>query len=118
MRLRRMNFSLSQAMFIFWLGLYPAHASEVPFYSVEQWCDKVAKSAGPRSELIYDGCVNQEQSAYDTLKRVWNTLPTQTQTWCDRVARSGGVGSYMLLNGCREQEITAAGENSKRQFRR
>jgi hypothetical protein len=116
MRLHKTNFFLSLS--IFWLGLYPADASEVPFYAVEQWCDKVAKAAGARSEMIYGGCVKQEQSAYDTMKRVWNTLPAQTQTWCDRVARSGGVGSYMILNGCTEQEIAAAGENSQRQFRR
>jgi hypothetical protein len=118
MQSHRMNLSLSQAFFIFWLGLYPADASEIPFYSVEQWCDTVAKSVGPRSEVIYGGCVDQEQSAYDTLKRVWNTLSAQTQNWCDRVARSTGGGSYTILNGCVEQEINASQENSTRQFRR
>jgi hypothetical protein len=116
MRSHRMNFSLARALFIFWVG--PAHASEVPFYSVEQWCDAVSRSAGPKSEMIYGGCVNQEQSAYDTLKRVWNTLPAEMQNWCDRVARSTGAGSYMILNGCVEQEISAGQENSRRQFRR
>ena len=85
----------------------------IPFYLVESWCQKVAKSVGAMSEVIYGGCIDQEQSAHDDLKRLWNTLPAQTQNWCDRVARSTGDGSYVLLNGCVGQEITAGQENSK-----
>jgi GYF domain 2/Protein of unknown function (DUF2939) len=95
-----------------------ARAVPVPFYSVESWCQKVAKSGGAMSEVIYGGCINQEQSAHDDLKKLWNTLPAQTQNWCDRVARSTGDGSYVLLNGCVGQEITVGQENSKGQFRR
>jgi hypothetical protein len=89
-----------------------------PFYAVEKWCDRVARSSGERSEFIYAGCVSQEQSAYDKISQTWNTLPSQTQAWCDRVARSGGVGSYMILDGCVEQEVSAGQQNSKTQFRR
>jgi hypothetical protein len=32
----------------------------VPFYSVESWCQKVAKSVGAMSEVIYGGCIDQE----------------------------------------------------------
>ena len=60
----------------------------------------------------------QEQTAYDQLKPLWDTLPTQMQRWCDQVALSTGTGSYMILNGCVEQELKAAQENSRRQFHR
>jgi hypothetical protein len=93
-------------------------AGELPSYAVEQWCDRVASSPGSRSELIYGGCIKQEQSAYDSLKGSWSALPSQMQSWCDSVAKSGGGGSYLILNGCVQQEQNAGRENSTRQFRR
>jgi hypothetical protein len=93
-------------------------ANEIPTYQVEQWCEKVSRSAGSRSEMIYGGCINQEQSAYDTLKKSWAGLPTQTQDWCDKVAKSTGGGTYMILNGCVDQETSARKENSTRRFQR
>ena len=93
-------------------------AAELPTYPVERWCDQVAKSAGPRSEMIYGGCINQEQTAYDHLKGSWAELPLQTRNWCDQVARSSGGGSYMILNGCVDQESSAREQNSTRRFQR
>jgi len=95
-----------------------AQTPELPSYEVEKWCDVVARSAGSRSELIYGGCIEQEQSAYDELKERWASLPVQTRHWCQQVAKSGGKGSYAILNGCVEQEIAAKQENAKRQFHR
>jgi len=100
------------------LAATAARADGLPVYPVEQWCEKVSRSAGAKSEMIYGGCLDQEQSAYDALKKSWAALPGQTQTWCDKVAKSSGGGSYMILNGCVEQETNAAKENSVRQFRR
>jgi hypothetical protein len=96
----------------------PARATELPNYSVEQWCEEVARSAGARSEVLYGGCIDQEQSAYDHLKQSWADVPVQTRTWCDEVARSAGPGSYMLLNGCVDQENSARQQNSTRRFQR
>jgi hypothetical protein len=93
-------------------------AGELPTYPVEQWCDRVANSSGSRSELIFGGCIQQEQSAYDSLKATWGVLPSQMQSWSDTVAKSGGAGSYLILNGCVQQEQNAGRENSSRQFRR
>src|SRR4051812_20481879 len=93
-----------------------AHSGEVPFYSVEQWCNKVAHSSGARSETIYGGCIDLEQSAYDTLRNIWSPLPADTQVWCDKVARSSGTGSYKILNECVEDQETANKTNSTRQF--
>ncbi|MGL3111840.1 hypothetical protein [Bradyrhizobium sp. BR 1432] len=88
------------------LGLpFPsATAGGLPDYPVEQWCDQVARAAGTRSELLYGGCIGQEQTAYDHLKGTWGDASAQTQNWCDQVARAGGRSSYLLLNGCVDQE--------------
>ncbi|GAB9242109.1 hypothetical protein BDS110ZK12_39450 [Bradyrhizobium diazoefficiens] len=95
-----------------------AKASELPNYPVEKWCDQVARAGGTRSELIYGGCIDQEQSAYDHLKGAWGGVPPQTQKWCDQVARSGSGGSYLILNGCVDQEDAARQQNSTRRFQR
>ena len=95
-----------------------AGAADLPVYAVEKWCDAVARSGGSKSEVIYGGCIKQEQSAYDHLKGSWDSLPEQTRSWCDQVAKSGGLGSYMILDGCVKQETTAAKENSRREFKR
>ncbi len=57
--------------------------------------------------MIYGGCMEQEQSAYDALKGEWPQLPAQMRRWCDKVARAGGGGSYVILQGCVEQERAA-----------
>lgn len=93
-------------------------ANEIPNYPVEEWCEQVSRAGGSKSEIIYRGCINQEQSAYDTLKRSWAGLSRQTQQWCDKVAGSTGGGSYMLLNGCVDQETSAGRESTTRRFQR
>jgi hypothetical protein len=94
-----------------------ARADDIPNYPVEQWCKKVAGTAGG-SEMIYSGCMDQEQDAYDALKQSWANVPDKTRAWCDQVAKSPGTGSYKLLQGCIDQEATAREENSKRRFNR
>lgn len=105
---------------IFLLALpAPARAyDQVPDYPVERWCDQVARAGGTRSEMIYGGCINQEQTAYDTLKTAWSIVPPATREWCDQVARAAGNGSYMLLRGCINQEITAGRNNAAHRFQR
>jgi hypothetical protein len=96
----------------------PAAAQSIPHYAVESWCNKVARSGGAKSEMIYGGCIDQEQSAYNELKGAWGALPIRMRAWCDQVAKSGGTGSYMILKGCIDQEQSAASTNSRRTFQR
>lgn len=93
-------------------------AADLPDYAVEKWCDQVSRTSGSRSELIYGGCIDQEQTAYDRLKATWSSVPSQTRNWCAQVARSGGGGSYTILNGCVDQENTARQQNTTRRFQR
>ena len=111
--LRRMRALLALAIISVAL---PAVAGDLPTYSPERWCNKVAGSV--RSEVIYGGCIEQEQEAYDKLKLSWSTLPPTRQAWCDKVASAGASGSYMILGGCVDQEREAAETNAKRTFRR
>jgi len=90
----------------------------VPDYDVDKYCTLVASSIGPRSEMIYGGCFDQEQLSYDSLKRIWSNVPVQTRRYCDNVAQFGGGGSYMILRGCIDMEENAATQNQRRQFRR
>lgn len=101
------------------LSIVPAFAGDdLPNYPVETWCSRVSSISGTKSEMLYGGCIDQEQAAYDSLKKNWSTLPRQTKEWCDRVARTTGGGSYMLLNGCVDQESAAKQQNSTRRFQR
>jgi hypothetical protein len=90
------------------LAATAARADGLPVYPVEQWCEKVSRSAGAKSEMIYGGCLDQEQSAYDALKKSWAALPGQTQTWCDKVAKSSGGGSYVILMAALNKRPTPA----------
>jgi hypothetical protein len=67
--------------------------------------------------MIRQGCFQQEQSAYDTLKATWGTVPETMKSHCDRVARFGGGGTYMILQGCIQQEIAAKSSNETSTFR-
>jgi len=88
----------------------PVYAESVPRYDVSAHCTEVSNVSGG-SNMIYNGCVDMEQTAYDSLKRVWNSIPSSTRAHCDDVARVTG-GSYSILEGCIQMETQAAGNTS------
>jgi len=55
-----------------------AHAQ--PHYDVENWCRTVASSSGDYSDVINNGCMEQEQSSYDYVKTSWTSL-SQSIGW-------------------------------------
>jgi hypothetical protein len=57
--------------------------------------------------MIYNGCLEMEQDAYDELKSSWDSLPAKTQKYCDKVAQTT-EGSYSILKGCLDMESDAA----------
>jgi hypothetical protein len=91
-------------------------ASDIPNCVPERWCKEVSDASGG-SEVIYGGCMSQEQDAYDALKQSWTDAPSKTKAFKE-VAKSSGSGSYGILKGCIDQEATAREENSTRQFKR
>ena len=95
-----------------------AIARDLPNYPVEEWCSSIASVSGAKSEVVYGGCIDQEQTAYDSLKTTWPDLPQQAKNWCDQIAKATGGGSYMVLKACLEKEDAARRQNSNRQFQR
>ncbi|PDT32351.1 hypothetical protein CO660_00205 [Rhizobium sp. L9] len=92
----------------------PAHADSIPRYDPAQYCKKVSL-AGGGSQMIYNGCVEMEQNAYDELKSIWDNLPIQAKSYCDMVARTTD-GSYSILKGCIDMETEASSSTPKFKF--
>ena len=91
-----------------------ASAQDLPRYDVEAYCTTVSDFSGG-SRMIFNGCIELEQEAYDELRATWAGLPGQARRYCDEVARVTG-GSYSILQGCIELETEAADETPKFQY--
>ncbi|RWD31317.1 MAG: hypothetical protein EOS22_04655 [Mesorhizobium sp.] len=85
-----------------------AHAQQIPRYDVAGYCRQLSDTGGG-SAIVYNGCIDMEQNAYNKRKPQWPSLPAKTRAYCDSLARMGGGGSYMVLDGCIDMEIGAAG---------
>ncbi len=97
----------------------PATArAEMPDYDTAGYCQAVASFGGVPSEMIRNGCLQQEQAAYNELKSTWDALPATLRAHCNQVARFTGPGSFMLLKGCVDQELDAAQQNQQFKFQR
>lgn len=97
-----------------WSGA--ASADGPPRYDVKAHCDAVASATGASSEMIRQGCFQQEQQSYNRIKQLWGELPSATQQHCDQVARAASSGSYMILSGCIDQELASRGANDNFEF--
>lgn len=98
--IRILGFLLSSVM------AFPAAAQNIPRYDVPARCRQVAEVSGG-SSMIYNGCMEMEQEAYDTLKTSWSSIPSRMRSYCDEVGQVSG-GSYTILTGCIEMEADAA----------
>lgn len=100
------------------VALLPSLAlADLPKFDVDKHCDNISKAMGESSEMIKSGCFEQEQSSYNNLKQVWETLPKNMQSHCTAVAKSMAPGSYMILDGCVTQELNSKKENSNFKFK-
>ena len=88
------------------LSVAPAWASDIPRYDPPRYCKSISDFGGGGA-MIYNGCMQMEQEAYDSLKRIWSSLPATTKTYCDEIARFGDR-SYAILKGCIDMESDAA----------
>jgi len=82
--------------------------AEMPRYDVEAHCREIASFSGDYSAMMYDGCFDMEQAAYDTLKVRWDGLPATMRSHCDQIATFAGAGSYSMLEGCVQMEEQAS----------
>lgn len=83
-----------------------AQAQTIPRYDVEDYCQQVAEVSGG-SAMIFNGCMDMEQQAYNALKPDWAQIPSKSRNYCDEVAKVSG-GSYGILKGCMDMETDAA----------
>lgn len=91
--------------------------SSLPRYDVDAHCKVISEVGGTGSQMILQGCYQQEQMHYDRTKQIWDDLPKQMRSHCDQIARAGG-GSYMILAGCIDQEKASAQSNQNFKFNR
>lgn len=92
----------------------PADAEGLPRYDVDKYCRSVSDMSGG-SQMIFNGCIELEQDAYDDLKPQWAQMPPKARSYCGQVAEMGG-GSYSLLSGCIELERDEAARPKQFQY--
>lgn len=98
--------SILRAAVLIALGATSASAQTLPRYAVEAHCKTVSDFSGG-SMMIYNSCVDMEQTAYRSLQQKWAGLPRRTIDHCDEVARFAGE-SYSILESCITMETDAA----------
>jgi hypothetical protein len=91
-----------------------ATAQELPRFDVEGHCEEVAEFGGG-SHQIYNGCIQMEQSSYNSLRDRWGGIEPGIRRHCQEVATFGG-GSYQILQGCVQMEEDAAGNRESFSF--
>jgi len=96
------------------ISVAPAAAQDMPRYDVPAYCNQVADVSGG-SSMIYNGCIEMEQDAYDGLKASWSGISSRARSYCDEVARVSG-GSYSILQGCIDMESDAAASTPEFKF--
>ncbi|MCW5737338.1 MAG: hypothetical protein KIS73_24645 [Enhydrobacter sp.] len=99
-------------------AISPAARAEMPSYDVEAYCKNIAEVGGTPSQATRNGCLRMEQSAYDGLKKSWDTLPGEMRAYCNGIATVGGTGSYSTLSGCIRMEQDAKRKNDDFKFKR
>jgi len=91
-------------------GFGAAAAADVPRFNPAQYCQSVAamEESGSNSQALYNDCLETEQGAYDGLKKIWDSVPAETQAYCLEIAQAGGNGDYAILQDCVNMENGAA----------
>lgn len=102
------------AVFAGLMAVPVARAQDMPRYDVEAYCQEVAEFSGG-SEMIFNGCMEMEQDAYNSRKAEWASLPGKARDYCDEVAEFSG-GSYAILDGCLDMETEAAASTPTFQY--
>jgi hypothetical protein len=92
-----------------------AHA-EMPDYDVKSYCARISSMGGASSQMVKQGCFENEQAAYNHVKPVWDSLSTETRNYCQRIAHY--TGSYAALEGCVDMEQSAQQSNGDFTFKR
>lgn len=88
--------------------LVPAPAvaeSEIPTYDVKGLCmheaSRMMSITHEVSQSVLKNCYQEQQQAYNSVKRMWKVVPADIRSKDDAIARSpnasGGYGNYSVL---------------------
>lgn len=91
-----------------------AQAAELPRYDPNKYCERISSLSGGSATLANE-CIKMEQSSYNKLKNMWDSIPEKTVSYCDRLANTTG-GSYTLLESCIDMEMTESNAPQKFEF--
>ena len=97
-------------------GVASAVAQEIPRFDVEKHCEEVASVSGSSSSMIYNGCIDMEQSSYNSIKKIWGDLDNKIKEHCHEVASFSEPGSYSIYKGCIDMEKSAKENKSEFKF--
>lgn len=78
--------SISKFIFAGLFFLPSISNAQIPRYDVEAHCKSVADISGG-SSMIFNGCVEMEQEAYDDIKQIWSSLPQKQKNIVMKLAR-------------------------------
>ncbi|WP_265975446.1 hypothetical protein [Brucella intermedia] len=109
-----MKFTTVFGIMIFASSAMSANAQSMPKYDPATHCKGVSEYSGG-SSVIYKGCIEMEQTSYDSLKSAWSRLTSKTRNHCEEVARYSD-GSYVVLKGCVDMEADAAASTPEFKF--
>lgn len=80
----------------------PVSAAPIPRYDVESHCRATA-SPYRGYDIVYSGCLDSEQLAYDRLKEKWDAIPEAAAAACEK--RESYPNSYNGLSYCLIEEM-------------
>ena len=73
-------------------------AQGFPNFKVEQGCREV--SSGPNKTTTFNGCMEDEERARDSLAKNWKTFVASDRRVCLNMTASDGTPSYVELLEC------------------
>lgn len=86
----------------------------LPGWDVMAYCEHQNRVLATESAFMLRACVQQEERAYDILRRDWNTLAAPIRRTCIQQSDVLRLTSYFMLNACVQQELRATQDLQRR----
>lgn len=91
---------------------------DIPYYDPEALCRRFTDPPINGSQGLKEQCLKNEQEGYDSLKKIWSTIPENSKLSCRRFVEAGKTPSYGVLNACAQTEKESEARNRTFQFKR
>lgn len=90
---------------------------KIPRYNIKKSCKEMGSDGNSVSQVFIEGCMAQEQSAYNKLKVKWKYIDKDIRKECNNVALMSSEGSYLVLQACINEEKKAKEKNKVTDFK-